>query len=254
MECFFCGNFAKIEAMSGHSKWSTIKRQKEATDKKRGLIFSKLSKQISIAAREGADPEENFKLRLAMEKAKQANMPKANIKKAIVRGGGEVGSGRWEEAVYEGYGPARVAVVVEVVTDNKNRTTSEIKNIFERGGGNLASPGAVAYQFEKMGMVTIEKPKDVEKAILSIIDLGVEDVEEAEDAIEVYTRPERLDEVAKKLKEANFSVQDKELMMRPKLIVKISDKDKKEKILKFMETLEDHDDVEKVFANFDLNP
>lgn len=238
--------------MSGHSKWSTIKRRKEAEDKKRGLIFSKLSKQISIAAREGADPEKNFKLRLAVEKAKQANMPKDNIDRAIKKGGGEGEKEKWGEVVYEGYGPAGIAVIAEAITDNKNRTTSEIKNIFERGGGRLAGPGAVSFQFEKMGMITIKKPKKVEEAILAIIDLGVEDVEEALDAIEVYTRPEKFDEVAKKLKEKNFSVEDKELVMRPKAIVKIIEEEKKEKVLKFMDTLEAHDDVQKVFANFDL--
>lgn len=238
--------------MSGHSKWSTIKRQKEATDKKRGLVFSKLAKAISIAAREGADPESNFKLRLAVEKAKQANMPKQNIDRAIKKGSGEGEKERWEETVYEGYGPAGVAVMIETVTDNKNRTTSEIKNIFERGGGRLAGRGAVGYQFEKVGMITVKKPEKVEEAILTIIDLGVEDVEEAIDAIEVYTKPEKLDEAAKKLQKANFSVQDKELVMRPKMIIKITEKDKKEKILKFMDQLETHDDVQKVFANFDI--
>lgn len=238
--------------MSGHSKWSTIKRQKEAEDKKRGLIFSKLSKQISIVAREGADPEKNFKLRLAVEKAKQANMPKVNIDRAIKKGSGEGEKERWREVVYEGYGPSGVAVLAEAVTDNKNRTTSEIKNIFERGGGGLGGPGAVAYQFEKVGMITIQKSEDVEETILSIIDLGVEDVEEAIDAIEVYTRPDKLNKVAEKLKKTNFSVQDKELVMRPKTIVKITEEEKKEKILKFMETLEAHDDVQKVFANFNL--
>jgi len=238
--------------MSGHSKWSTIKRQKETADKKRGMVFSKLAKAISIAAREGADPESNFKLRLAVEKAKQANMPKDNIGRALRRAQGKLAEMRFEEAVYEGYGPAGIAVMAEAVTDNKNRTTSEIKNIFERGGGRLAGPGAVAYQFGKVGMITVKKPEKVEEAILSIIDMGVEDVEEAVDAIEVFTRPGKLDDTAKKLQETNFSVQDKELVMRPKAIVKITEGEKKEKILKFMDILEAHDDVQKVFANFDL--
>lgn len=238
--------------MSGHSKWSTIKHKKELKDKRRGFLFSKLAKQISIAAREGADPEKNFKLRLAVEKAREANVPKNNIQRAIKKGSGEGERKKWEEVVYEGYGPAKVMVMVEAVTDNKNRTTSEIKNIFERGGGALASPGAVAYQFEKTGLIRVAKTDDVERAILSIIDLGVEDVEEAEDAIEVYTHLAKLEEGAEKLKKANFSIQDKELYMRPKTIVKIGDEEKKEKILKFMEALEEHDDVQKVFANFDL--
>jgi len=238
--------------MSGHSKWSTIKRQKEAADKKRGLVFSKLARAISLAAREGPDPAMNFKLRLAVEKAKQANMPKQNIERAIKKGSGGGEGEKWQEIVYEGYGPAGVAVIVEAVTDNRNRTTSEIKNIFERGGGSLASPGAVAYQFEKMGMITLKKPAAAEEAILSIIDLGAQDVEEATDAIEVYTRPEELEATARKLQAKGFLIQDRELVMRPKTTVKISDREKGEKVLKLLELLENHDDVQKVFANFDL--
>jgi YebC/PmpR family DNA-binding regulatory protein len=238
--------------MSGHSKWSTIKHKKSLKDERRGTLFSKLVKAISIAAREGPDPESNFKLRLAVEKAKEANVPKTNIERAIARGSGGAGGEQWEETAYEGYGPEGIAVMVEVATDNKNRTAAEIKNIFERGGGSLTRPGAVSYQFEKVGLIRVKKTANVEEAILSLIDLGAEDVEEAEDAIEVFTRPEEFDEMAKKIQAANFSLQGKELFMRPKTFVKITDSEKKEKVLKFMETLEDHEDVQKVFANFDL--
>lgn len=238
--------------MSGHSKWSTIHRQKETADKKRGLIFSKLSKQISIAAREGTDFETNFKLRLAIEKAKQANMPKENIKRAIARGGGEVGGEKWEEVVYEGYGPAGVAVMTEAITDNKNRTTSEIKNIFERGGGSLAGPGSVTFQFERKGLITLAKPGNIEEASLKIIDLGVEDVEEAPDALEVYTKPEDLEQIRNKLQEAGFLVSSSELVMKPKNTLPITDSGPAQSILSFMEKIQDHQDVQKVFANFDI--
>lgn len=238
--------------MSGHSKWSTIKHQKETADKRRGQAFSKLSKAISVAAREGTDPESNFKLRLTIEKAKQANVPKDNITRAIKKGSGQLGGESLKEVTYEGYGPAKVAVIVEAVTDNKNRTTSEIKNIFERGGGSLVSPGAVVYQFEKAGLIRVSKNKDPEAMMLAMIDLGAEDVEEADGMIEVFTRPGKLEVVANQLEEANFSVQEKELFMRPKSFVILTAEAEKEKILKFMETLEEHDDVQKVFANFDL--
>lgn len=238
--------------MSGHSKWSTIKHKKELKDQRRGKAFSKLAKLISIAAREGADPQSNFKLRLAVEKAKQANMPKVNIDRAIEKGSGGGGKENWEEVTYEGYGPEGVAVIVETITDNRNRTGAEIKNIFEKGGGSLASPGAVAYQFESKGMIILKKPAQPETAVLKIMDFGVEDVEIANGTIEVYTQAGDLDKVTKQLQEANFEVLEKELTLKPKTVVAITDKDKKEKILRFMEMLEGHDDVQKTFANFDF--
>ncbi len=238
--------------MSGHSKWSTIKHQKGVKDKRRGALFSKMAKAISIAARGGSDPDSNFKLRLVVDQAKEANVPKANIERAIARGSGGAGGEQIEEATYEGYGPGGIAVMVEVVTDNKNRTAPAIKSIFEKAGGTLASPGAVAYQFEQTGLIRVEKKGNAEETILALMDFGAEDVEEAEDAIEVFTRPEKLEEVAGKIQSSGFKIQDKELFMRPKILVEIKDKEKAEKIVKFMETLEEHDDVQKVFANFDL--
>lgn len=238
--------------MSGHSKWSTIKRQKGAQDRQRGLTFSKLARAMKVAARDGNDSETNFKLRLAIEQAKAANMPKETIKRAIERGAGKEGREKFEEVSYEGYGPLGVAILVEVLTDNKKRTVSHLKNIFERGGGNLSSPGSVAYQFEKTGLITVAKPKEVDKAILSIIDLGVEDVEEATDAIEVYTKPADLDKFKEKLKEAGFEILESQIFMRPKTIVAIKEKREAEKILRLMENLEAQDDVQRVFANFDI--
>jgi len=238
--------------MSGHSHWATIKRQKETTDLQRGKIFSKISRAIAIAARDGADPETNFKLRLAIEKAKQANMPKENISRAIKRGSGKEGQEKWEEISFEGYGPEGVGVIVEAVTDNKNRTTAEIKNIFERGGGSLASPGAVSYQFKKMGLLTVGKASDVDSQILKLIDFGAQDVEEASDAVEVFALPEQLKEIKDQIEKAGFSPRGAELVMQPIMPVVIDDLQKAQKILKFMEALEDHEDVQKVYANFDI--
>ena len=241
--------------MSGHSKWATIHRQKEVTDAKRGQAFTKLANAIIVAVRAGGgmtDPDSNFKLRLAIEKARQFNMPKENIQRAIERGGGAGGAGQWEEVVYEGYGPGGIAIVVEAATDNKQRTAQEIKNLFEKGGGSLAGPGAVAYQFEKKGFLTLAKPQNTEEEILRIIDLGVEDVEEAPDALEVYTKPEELDLVKKKLEEAGFTVTSFEQIMKPKITIDVTQIEKARQILSFLEKLEDNDDVQKVFANFDI--
>lgn len=239
--------------MSGHSKWSTIKRRKGANDQRRGKIFSKLSKAISIAAKEGGDPMTNFRLRLMVEKAKQENMPKENIARAIQKGSGKLGGKKWEEVVYEGYGPEGVAVIAEAVTDNKNRTTAEIKNIFERGGGRLVTPGAVSFQFKKSGLIVVEKERAVDNQLLNLIDLGVDDVQEATDAIEVYTQPEKLNETKEKIKDAGFRLTEAELVMQPKVVVKIKEKEKAAKIIKLMTLLEDNDDVQKVYANFDIS-
>jgi len=238
--------------MSGHSHWATIKRQKEAADQQRGKIFSKLSRAIAIAARQGADPETNFKLRLAIEKAKEYNLPKENILRAIRRGSGREEGERWEEITFEGYGPEGIGVIVEAVTDNRNRTTAEIKNIFERGGGSLAGPGAVSYLFKKMGLIAVKKGENPDEQILKIIDLGAEDVEEASDAIEVYTTPEKLKDLEEKIKSSGFEVKSGEITMKPVTPAVISDSQKAQRVLRFMESLENHDDVQKIYANFDI--
>ena len=238
--------------MSGHSHWATIKRQKESADQQRGKIFSKLSRAIAIAARQGADPETNFKLRLAIEKAKEYNLPKENILRAIRRGSGQEEGEKWEEITFEGYGPEGIGVIVETVTDNRNRTTAEIKNIFERAGGSLAGPGAVSYLFRKMGLITVKKEENPDEQILKLIDLGVEDIEEATDAIEIYTSPEDLKEIEEKIKNSGFEVKSAEITMRPVTPSLINDSQKAQRILKFMESLESHDDVQKVYASFDI--
>jgi YebC/PmpR family DNA-binding regulatory protein len=238
--------------MSGHSKWSTIKRQKEATDIKRGKTFSKLAKAITIAAREGADPEANFKLRLEIEKAKQANMPKENIERAIAKASGGAGEGQLEEVIYEGYGPEGIAVIAEAATDNRNRTTAEMKYLFERGGGRLGGPGAVSFQFRPMGLITVEKKGKPDEQILKIIDLGVEDVEEATDVLEVYVSSANLGEVKEKLKEGGFKILSAELVKQPKNEVQIGSPQKAGKVLKFMDNLQEHEDIQKIYANFDI--
>jgi YebC/PmpR family DNA-binding regulatory protein len=238
--------------LSGHSKWATIHRQKEAADRKRGRLFSKLSRAIAVAARQGVDPEINFKLRLAIEKARQANMPKENIERAVRSAQGKLKGGGLEEVVYEGFGPAKVAVIVEAVTDNRNRTTAEIKNLFEKAGGSLAAPGAVACQFKQAGLLTVPKGKRPEERILQIMDFGPEDVQEVSDAIEVYTRAEKLAKFKNDLEASGFRVTSSELISQPLVTIKITDETKAKKILKFMDQLQDQEDVQKVFANFDM--
>lgn len=242
--------------MSGHSKWSTIHRQKEVKDAKKGQVFTKIGNAITIAVRSAGgatDPEKNFKLRLAIEAARAANMPKENVTRAITRGSGGAGGLELAEMTYEGYGPGGVAVVVEAVTDNKNRTIAEIKNIFERVGGSLAGPGAVMFQFEKASLITVKKAANPEEQILTIMDLGAQDVEEASDAIEVYTRPDEVLLVKDRLEKAGFQVVSIEQVFKPKTPLTIADNATAEKIIKFMENLEGQDDVQHVFANFDID-
>ncbi len=238
--------------MSGHSKWSTIKRQKEAADVKRGKIFSKLAKAITIAAREGTDANTNFRLRLEIERAKQVNMPKENIKRAIDKAKGVGGEGQLVEVVYEGFGPEGIAVIAEAATDNRNRTTAEIKKIFERGGGSLGGPGSVGYQFKPMGLITVQKGAKPNEQILEIIDLGVEEVEEATDVLEVYVQSQNLVKVREKLNQGGFKILSVELVKQPGNEVQIGDSEKAVRVLKFMDKLQEHDDVQKIYANFDI--
>lgn len=242
--------------MSGHSKWATIHRQKAIVDQKRGQIFTKLGRAITIAVREGGgvtDPTANFHLKMAIEKARAANMPKENVQRAIKRGSGEMGEEKWEEVTYEGYGPGQVGIIVECLTDNRQRTGQVIKNIFETSGGSLAGPGAVSFQFEKSGFLTVKKPANVQETILKIMDIeGVMDVEEVSDAIEVHTRPDKLEKVKEGLEGLGLKVTSGELTLKPRLTVLIRDSQKAQKILEFMEKLEDLDEVQKVYPNFDI--
>ncbi|MBI3290557.1 YebC/PmpR family DNA-binding transcriptional regulator [Candidatus Microgenomates bacterium] len=235
--------------MSGHSKWSTIKRQKEGTDAKKSLAFSKFAKAISIAAKSGPDPDSNFKLRLIIERARAINMPKDNIERAI---GKASSTSDVEETVYEGFGPGGVSVVVQAATDNKNRTAQEMKNLFERGGGRLASPGSVAYGFEQVGQILVSKNDNPEEQMLALIDAGGEDLEETDDGIEVYVKPTETAAVRAKIEEVGFSVIRMELSMRPKTLVQVSDPETAKKAITFLENLESHEDVQNVYSNLEV--
>lgn len=241
--------------MSGHSKWSTIHRQKEIKDAKKGQVFTKIGNAITVAVRSGGgmtDPEKNFKLRLAIEAARAANMPKENVSRAIARGSGGAGGADLSEVIYEGYGPNGVAVVVEAVTDNKNRTSAEIKNLFERVGGSLAGPGAVMFQFDRASLITVKKGANPEDQILAIMDLGVQDVEGADEAIEVYAQPEKAIAVKDHLEKVGFQILSLEQVFKPKTLVEIADPSTADKIIKFLENLENQDDVQRVYANYEI--
>ncbi len=233
--------------MSGHSHFATIKRQKAANDAAKGNVFSKMARAIMIAAKGGADPDMNFKLRFEIDKARAVSMPKENIERAIAKATTEAAN--LEEIVYEGFGPNGVSVIVEAATDNKNRTAQEMKNIFEKGGGSLAGPGAVSFNFEPKGFILVKKDSDPETQMLKLIDLGVEDVTDTEDGIEVYTAPEKLSETRKAIGAAGFEMTETELQMKPLNLVTIENSSDHEKVMKFLEGLQEHDDVQKVYAN-----
>lgn len=237
--------------MSGHSHYATIKRQKEANDAAKGQVFSRLSQAISIAVKTGggSSPDSNYKLRVAIDKARAMNMPKANIERAISKG---EGGGALEEVAYEGFGPAGIGLIIEVATDNRNRSGQDIKNILEKSGGSLAGPGAVAFNFEPKGYLLIEKKGNAEEQMLKLIDLGVEDMEEIDDGIEVYVDVNKLSQTKDILEENGFKVSSMELIKKPKSYQLVSDENKARKILALMDSLENNDDVQKVFANFDI--
>jgi YebC/PmpR family DNA-binding regulatory protein len=240
--------------MSGHSKWASIKHKKGATDAKRGQLFTKLARAIAIAAREGGgDPDSNFTLAAAVEKAKSYSMPKDNIQRAIDRGSGASGGDEQvERVVYEGYGPGGAAVLVETLTDNRNRTGSEVRNIFDRSGGNLGEPGSVAWQFEKKGVILVDADRFSEEDLMPAIDAGAEDVVPEGDVLKVTTEPADLAAVRKSLEEAGVEAQSSELTMEPTSVVEIASESEARALVRLMEALDDHDDVEAVHANFDI--
>ena len=240
--------------MSGHSKWHSIKHKKGAADAKRGKIFTSLIKEITVAARiGGGDPDGNPRLRTVIDKAKAVNMPADNIKRAIQKGTGELPGQSYEDATYEGYGPAGVAVILEAVTDNKNRTVSEIRHVFGKHGGNLGQTGSVAHLFHRKGFIIVEKSKVNEDTLMSIaLDAGAEDMQDSGDTFEVYTAPKEFDAVMAALKAGKIEPASAELSMIPLTTMKLEGKPAQQ-VLKLMEALEDHDDVQKVFANFDID-
>ena len=236
--------------MSGHSHYATIKRQKATNDAAKGNLFSKMARAIMIAAKSGADPDMNFKLRFEIDKARAISMPKENIERAIAKATTE--SANLEEITYEGFGPGGFGVMVEVMSDNKNRTAQEIKNVFERGGGSLAGPNAVAFNFESKGFMLIKKTIDPDTQMLQLIDAGAEDIEDTEDGLEVYVAPENLGTVHKKLVEKGFEIIETELQMKPKNFNTVASPAEAAKALKFLDDMENLDDVQKVFSNLDI--
>lgn len=245
--------------MSGHSKWSTIKRAKGAADAKRGNTFTKLANLITIAAKQGGsgDPDANPRLRVALEAAKNANLPKENISRAIDRGLGKLGGAQFDEVVYEGYGPSKVAFLALGATDNKMRTTQVIKNMFDRSGGNLGGQGSVQFMFDKKGEIkAVSKGGNPDDELLELIDLGAEDVEDFEEdgsrKYLVYTESSNLSEMSNNLTQAGYSVEASDIVFKPNITVDVNNIDDAKKVLSFAENLEDHDDIQQVFANFNI--
>jgi YebC/PmpR family DNA-binding regulatory protein len=239
--------------MSGHSKWASIKHQKAIKDARRGASFTKFANLISVAARAGGDPETNFKLRLAVDSAKKAGVPNANIDRAIKRGAGLDGGGDFEEINYEGYGPGGVAIMVEAATDNRNRTAPEVRSAFNKHGGSIGTPGSVAYQFAQRGVIVIPA-SDPEAAAMDAIDVGAEDVEEGDGMLTVFTKPTDLDAVRRALESRDYEVQKAELSHEPNTTVAITDADTAKKLMRLMDALDELDDVTATYANFDIAP
>ncbi|MDR2426296.1 MAG: YebC/PmpR family DNA-binding transcriptional regulator [Endomicrobium sp.] len=242
--------------MSGHNKWASIKHKKAITDAKKGKAFTKIIREIVVAAKEGGPLiENNARLRKAVEDAKEVNMPQDNIKKAIQRGNGEIPGAVYEEIVYEGYGPAGVALIVEVTTDNKNRTASEIRRIFSSHSGNLGETGCVGWMFGRKGFIAVEKTAVDEDTLMTIaLDAGIEDFENDADGdvYEITTTPEDLDKVKNVLSQKNINVASAEITMIPQTYIKLTG-DEAKSMLKLMDSLEEHDDVKNVYANFDIS-
>jgi YebC/PmpR family DNA-binding regulatory protein len=240
--------------MSGHSKWASIKHRKAATDARRGQLFTKLARAITVAAREGGgDPEANYTLAAAIEKARSYSMPKDNIQRAIDRGtGAGGGDAQIERVVYEGYGPGGVAVMVEALTDNRNRTSAEMRHAFDKHGGSIGEPGSVAWMFEKRGVVVVDSDRYSEEDLLPAIDAGADDVAEDGDLLKVTAGPSDLAAVRTALEESGVEVSSAELAMEPKSVVEVTDESEARTLMRLMEALDDHDDVEAVHANFDV--
>jgi len=240
--------------MSGHSKWSSIKHQKGVADARRGQLFTKLTREIIVAVRQGgSNPEANFRLRLAIQKARDSNMPTDNIERAIKRGSGTLEGATLVEMVFEGYGPSGVAILVQALSDNRNRTLQEVRNTFSRSGGSLGESGCVAWLFESKGLITAEtKDSDAEELALQAIDAGAEDVNIDNDHIEIYTRPEELEKVRAALEQQNLPIASAELSMIPKTMVEVEEKAALQ-ALKLLDKLEGLDDVQHVFSNIDFS-
>ena len=240
--------------MSGHSKWASIKHKKGAADAKRGKIFTKLIREITVAAREGGgDPDSNPRLRLAIQKGKDANMPADNIDRGIKKGTGELEGVSYENVSFEGYAPGGVAVIVEGLTDNKNRTTSEVRAIFAKRGGNMAGAGSVAFQFDKKGVFMVKKSASSEEELLDIaLEAGAEDLTSDEDFFQITCTPHDFDKVRTGLTDKKIKIESGELSKVPKNSIKVADLETAKKVLALVEDLEDNDDIQDVYSNFDI--
>jgi len=239
--------------MSGHSKWSSIKHKKALTDAKKGQQFTKVARELTIAAREGGgNPEGNYRLRLAMEKARDVNMPQDNIQRAIKRGTGELGGAQMEELRFEGYGPHGVAIMVVTVTDNRNRTSGDIRNLFSRAGGNLGTTGSVAWMFTRQGQIVIDaNGRDPDEVGLEAIDLGASDARVDGKTVDVVTDPARLETVQQSLKKNGYKIDSAEVTMNASQVVSL-DEGRAPSVLKLLDALEEHDDVQSVYSNIDV--
>jgi YebC/PmpR family DNA-binding regulatory protein len=242
--------------MSGHSKWANIKHRKGRQDAVKGVAFTKLGRELIVAARAGGgNPEANFRLKIAVAKAKAANMPNDNIKRAIEKGAGAAEGANYEELTYEGYGPGGAAVIVKALTDNRNRTAGEIRHIFSKNGGNMGETGCVSWIFKEKGVLTVDKKESrqsLDDLMLLALELGAEDLQEEEDTIEIITPPEAFQAVKEGMEKAGVAFADSEVTMVPETTVEVRDLDQAKYVLRMMEALEDHDDVQNTFTNFEV--
>lgn len=240
--------------MAGHSKWDNIKHKKAKEDARRGKIFTKMTRLIAVAAREGGpDVNTNFRLRLAVDKAKSYNVPNDTIERAIKRGAGELEGDSYEEFVYEGYGPGGVAIMLQIMTDNRNRTAADVRHLFSKYGGNLGESGCVAWMFEKKGVVRIARNgADEDEVLMAALEAGGEDVQSDDEGFTIYSDPASFEEVRNALEEAGYVIESAEISMQPKNTVAVEGADAK-RLLQLLEALEDHDDIQDVQANFDIS-
>jgi YebC/PmpR family DNA-binding regulatory protein len=240
--------------MSGHSKWVTIKHQKGAKDKARGKLFAKLIRQVEVAAREGGgDPDMNPTLRTMFQKARDASVPMDTIERAIKRGTGELEGVTYEQITYEGYAPGGIAVLVEVLTDNRNRTGADIRSLFSRNGGNIAEPGAVAWQFDRKGQILVDRKVEEDDLMLVALDAGAEDIADDGELWRVTCAPTDLHKVRTAVEEASMAVDSADLTMVPQNTIALDDAETAKKVLRLIDALDEHDDVQNVHANFDID-
>jgi YebC/PmpR family DNA-binding regulatory protein len=241
--------------MSGHSKWANIKRRKGAVDAERAKAFTKISREIIVAVQQGgADPDGNFRLKLMIQKAKAANMPNDNINRCIQKAAGNGEDTKYDEIVYEGYGPAGTAILLEIMTDNRNRTASEIRYLFSRNGGNLGETGCVAWMFDRVGKITVSmEGREEDNVMMIALDAGAEDVSFEDDASEIITLPEELENVRKSLLDAGLEISDAEVTRIPKNTVAVEDVEQARQVLKLYDALDEYDDVQNAYGNFEIS-